>query len=139
MSGFNGIATCNLGADPVRKELPDGKVVITEIRVYVNAGYFNSKEEWVDKGFWANLEVRGVHSEPAFQFLRSGHKAVFSGVLSMDKWVKNEAEKKMPKIFCTMIAPYLPSVESVSFKPKKSGNSDDSEGLSENDDDRTAI
>lgn len=118
MAGFEGFATARLGAKPRIKELPNDKGTVGEMRCYVNAGYYDkTKQGWVDKGFWANVDVFGNHAEYVSKF-EQGDKVTIYGTLSQDRWEGEEGERTMPRIICNYVAPYLPDLAEFSYKPR---------------------
>ncbi len=110
----------NLGADPILKYVGEDKRPVTELRVYLQCGRKDKKTgEWEDNGDWYNVSLWGPCAEPASKLLQKGNGIYLTGTLSTDRWNDKESgePKSHPRIDADFVAPYLPAVESITYRP----------------------
>ena len=119
MAEINGVG--NLGADPVLKYIgEDSDKPVAELRVYLSSSRKGKDGEWVDRGEWFDVSVWGLCAEPATRMLSKGDRVYLEGTFGVDRWMDDEGEKcKKLKIDANLVLPWLPSLESVAYKPRK--------------------
>lgn len=76
----------NLGAAPVVKTLPSGRL-LTEFRLATNDRYTNASGQRVDRTEWHTVKAFGKPAEILSQYLDRGSKVSILGTLRYNKWV----------------------------------------------------
>lgn len=123
MSELSGQA--RLAANPELKYVGagDDKQPVCEMRVrFLNAKQDKASGEWSDLGFWAQVNVWGHCAEPAAKMLSKGDRIFIDGSMVMDTWTDKDDEntdRSGIRVDTRMIAPYLPDIESLSYRERK--------------------
>ncbi len=116
-----------LAANPELKMVGQGeeKQAVCELRVrFLNSKPKKESEEWEDNGFWANVNVWGKMAESAARLFEKGDRVVITGNLIERHWQDKddeELERSALQVNASLIAPYLPDLESLQYKPRSSG------------------
>jgi len=121
MTVIQGLA--RLGANPRLKYLGEEKKPVCEIRAYFVNGRKTNEKEWIDQGFWTQINVWGKCAEPAATMFSTGDKIVIDGNMIMVWWPDKDDPEKMVsgiKIDTYSVAPYLPDLISLSYKARQS-------------------
>jgi len=123
-----------LGAAPVLKSVRQGddQQFVCELRVkFLNSKLKKNTEidikekEYDDLGFWVQVSVWGAFAESTAKLLKKGDRVYLPGNLYQSTWPdKNDPEKEnsMLKINTNLIFPYLPDIESLQYKARKSSS-----------------
>ena len=103
----------------------DDKQPVCELRVRMlnSKPKKNTDDEWQDNGFWAQVSLWGKFAEPASKLFQKGDRIYVTGDLVQKIWPdENDAtiEHNVLDINSNAIFPYLPDLESLRFKPRKS-------------------
>ena len=121
-----------LAANPELKTVGQGedKQFVCELRVrFLNNKPKKDSDEWEDNGFWANVNVWGVMAESAARLFEKGDRVVITGNLIERHWQDKddeELEHSTLQVNASLIAPYLPDLESLQYKPRSSGTTAES-------------
>jgi single-stranded DNA-binding protein len=125
MTAIRGVA--RLTKNPVLKPVGQGddQQLVCEMSVRFLNGKKpkNDSEDWIDKGFWAEVSTWGIMGESAAEFLRKGDKVYIIGNLVQDEWSdKDDPELTLTqlRVNASVVLPYLPDLESLQYKPRKS-------------------
>ncbi len=125
MSDLSGLA--RLGANPELKYVGDGddRQPVCEMRVrFLNAKKDRKTDEWIDQGFWAQVNVWGRCAEPAAKMLSKGDRVFIDGEMVMNTWPDKDddtLERSGVRVDTRLVAPYLPDIESLSYRERKQG------------------
>lgn len=129
MSDISGQA--RLGKNPELKYIgqDENKQAVCELRVrMLNPKQDKKTDEWIDRGFWAQVNLWGPFAEAASKLLQKGDRVfVANGTLAQDTWFDEnnpDKENAMMKIDTNMVFPYTTDIESIKYKPRKSGESE---------------
>jgi len=123
MSELSGQA--RLAANPELKYVGTGddKQPVCEMRVrFLNAKQDKASGDWTDLGFWAQVNVWGLCAEPAAKMLSKGDRIFIDGSMVMDTWPDKDdenVERSGIRVDTRMVAPYLPDIESLSYRERK--------------------
>jgi single-stranded DNA-binding protein len=115
-----------LAANPELKTIGQGddKKYVCELRVrFQNAKPKKDSDEWEDQGFWATVNVWGNHAEPTARLFEKGDRVFIMGNLIERSWQdKDDPEQthRALQVDTHYVAPYLPDLESLRYKPRKS-------------------
>ncbi len=124
MTAIKGLV--RLGANPELRFVGSGddKKAVCEIRGrFINSKLDKGTGEWIDLGFWATVNVWGRCAEPAAKMLSKGDLIYIDGTMVMNTWPdkENEGEEISGfKVDTNFVAPYLPNLESLRYKPRTS-------------------
>ncbi len=115
-----------LGANPEWRYVGEGdnKKAVCKMRVkFLNDKLNKNSEDWEDNGFWANVDVWGKCAESAVNlFVKGDRILVINGNMVENSWPdKEDAEKthSMMQVNTNSIAPYIPDLESLKYRPRK--------------------
>ena len=129
MSDLSGLA--RLGANPELKYVGDGddKQPVCEMRVrFLNAKKDKKTGEWIDQGFWAQVNVWGYCAEPAAKMLSKGDRIFIDGEMVMNTWPDKDddtLERSGVRVDTRLVAPYLPDIDTLSYRERKEKDSGD--------------
>lgn len=129
MARIEGIG--NLGSNPELKYLGENKdKPVCEFRFYLKSDRRKGEGEWEDRGDFLAVSVWGACAEPAAKMFRKGDGVFLQGKFGTDRWKDKESgeERKGPKIDANLALPYLPYLESISYKPRKVTAASSSDG-----------
>ena len=118
-----------LGVNPELKPIGQGddRQFVCEMRVrFLNGRPKKDSDEWEDNGFWANVNVWGKAAESAARLFEKGDRVHIIGNMIERRWPDKEdpeAEHSLMQVNANFIAPYLPDVESLKYKPRQSRSS----------------
>lgn len=125
MSGLSGLA--RLGVNPELKYVgvDDDKQPVCEMRVrFLNGKKDKRSGEWVDQGFWAQVNVWGPCAEPAAKIFAKGDRVFIDGEMVMNTWSDKDddtLEHSCVRVDTRLVAPYLPDLEGLSYRERKQG------------------
>ncbi len=129
MSDISGQA--RLGRNPELKYIgqDENRQAVCELRVkMLNPKQDKKSNEWIDRGFWAQVNVWGPTAEAASKLFQKGDRIfLVNGSLAQDTWFDEnnpEKENAMMKIDTNMVFPYTTDIESLKYKPRKSSEQD---------------
>jgi len=134
MSEISGQA--RLGKNPELKYIgkDDNKQAVCELRVkMMNSKQDKKTEDWIDRGFWAQVNVWGKMAEATSKLFQKGDRVfIVNGTLAQDSWADDnnpENENTMMRIDTNLVFPFTTDIESLQYKPRKAGDqvSDDSD------------
>ncbi len=123
MSDLSGLA--RLGANPELKYVGSGddKQPVCEMRVrFLNGKKDKKLGEWIDQGFWAQVNVWGLCAEPAAKMLAKGDRVFIDGEMVMNTWPDKDddtLERSGVRVDTRLVAPYLPDLEGLSYRERK--------------------
>jgi single-stranded DNA-binding protein len=123
MTDISGSA--RLAANPELKPIGQGddKKYVCAMRVrFLNPKQKKDSDEWDDRGFWADINVWGPFAEPASRLFERGDRVTISGNLVEHSWPDRDDPEVMHRtlqVDTNFIAPYLPDLESLRYKPRK--------------------
>lgn len=134
MSDLSGLA--RLGTNPELKYVGSGddKQPVCEMRVrFVNGKRDKATGEWIDQGFWAQVNVWGRCAEPAAKMFSKGDRVFIDGVMVMQTWPDKEdetVERSGMRVDARMVAPWLPDLDGLSYKPREGDAAESSSDVS---------
>jgi single-stranded DNA-binding protein len=117
-----------LAANPELKPIGQGddKKYVCAMRVrFLNAKPMKDTDEWKDQGFWADVNVWGPYAEPASRLFEKGDRVTIMGNLVEHTWPDREDPEQLHhtlQVDTNFIAPHLPDLESLHYKPRKTRN-----------------
>lgn len=120
-----------LGANPELKTVGQGedKQTVCELRVrFLNGRPKKDLDAWEDNGFWADVNLWGKAAESAARLFEKGDRVHIIGNLIERHWEDRdnpELERSMLQVNASIVAPYLPDLESLQYKPRTSRNTTD--------------
>lgn len=127
MSEISGQA--RLGKNPELKYIgqDDNKQAVCELRVkMLNSKQDKKTDDWIDRGFWAQVNVWGKMAEAASKLLQKGDRVfIVNGTLAQDTWSDDkdpDKENSMMKIDTHLVFPFTTDIESLQYKPRKAGD-----------------
>lgn len=127
MSEISGQA--RLGKNPELKYIgqDDNKQAVCELRVkMLNSKQDKKTDDWIDRGFWAQVNVWGKMAEAASKLLQKGDRVfIVNGTLAQDTWSDDkdpDKENSMMKIDTHLVFPFTTDIESLQYKPRKASD-----------------
>ncbi len=117
-----------LGTNPELKTVGQGEdeQTVCELRVrFLNAKPKKDSDEWEDNGFWADVNLWGKSAESAARLFEKGDRVHIIGNMIERSWPDKEnpeTEHSMLQVNARFIAPYLPDLESLQYKPRTPRN-----------------
>ncbi len=115
-----------LGTHPELKTIGQGddQQAVCELRVrFLNGKPKKGSDEWEDNGFWAHVNIWGKSAESAARLFEKGDRVHIIGNMIEKSWPDKqspEIEHSMMQVNASFIAPYLPDLESLQYKPRAS-------------------
>ena len=108
------------------------KQFVCEMRVcFLNGKPKKDSDEWEDNGFWANVNVWGKAAESAARLFEKGDRVQIIGNMIERRWPDKdhpEVEHSILQVNTQIIAPYLPDLELLKYKPRQSSKSTPDQG-----------
>lgn len=127
MSEISGQA--RLGKNPELKYIgqDDNKQAVCELRVkMLNSKQDKKTDDWIDRGFWTQVNVWGKMAEAASKLFQKGDRVfIVNGTLAQDTWSDDkdpDKENSMMKIDTHLVFPFTTDIESLQYKPRKAGD-----------------
>jgi single-strand DNA-binding protein len=120
-----------LAGNPELKTVGQGedKQFVCEMRMrFLNGKPKKDSEEWVDNGFWADVNLWGKSAESAARLFEKGDRVHVVGNLIERHWPDKddpEVEHSRLQVNASIVAPYLPDLETLRYKPRQSQQSRD--------------
>jgi single-stranded DNA-binding protein len=127
------LGMARLGKNPELKYVGEGedKKPVCEIWLkMLNVRKSKSNdEEWLDFGFWAQVNLWGNLAEPAARLLTKGDRIYVTGRMVNKLWSQSEntsenvvetETRSTLVVDSDFVAPYLGDLDSLKYKPRKS-------------------
>ena len=116
-----------LGKPPTLKHVGEDKKPVCELTViFLNYRMNkNDEENPIDRGFWVKVSVWGKFAEQASKMFSKGDKVfIADGNMDQDSFTAKDAQDgdddiKLLHVDCNLIFPWVPDLESLSFKERK--------------------
>ncbi|MEW8139475.1 MAG: single-stranded DNA-binding protein [Candidatus Thiodiazotropha endolucinida] len=122
-----------LAANPELKPVGEGEdkrfVCVLRAR-FLNFKPKKNSDDYEDNGFWADVNVWDKFAEPAAKMLVKGDRIIIGGNLVQNHWPDKddpETERSRLKVDATFIAPFLPDIEELRYKPRGTQQGQDSD------------
>jgi single-stranded DNA-binding protein len=127
-----------LGDNPELKTVGQGdeKQFVCEMCMHFLNGKTNKdSEDWVDNGFWADVNLWGKSAQADARLYEKGDRVLDVGNLIERHWPDKgdpELEHSYLQVNASIVAPCLPDIESMCCKPRQSQQNQDNEGNVDN-------